>query len=172
MNKKWMIIVIISLVCIGLITGIFMFTKSIKEDQKKALEIMQKIEKEYDKFSGTVTLFNEKREELAELLKDDNLYYATLSNNALKIEAKLTECDDTVAKIKKESNFLNENCNKYYADKEINSMCTNFNDSYSQIDEVFKNDVNSYNNTLRKYNEWTLKNKDFKKIEEYKIKNS
>ena len=86
-------------VVIGIVAIVFFMKQSIKKDQQETKEKMSNVETEYDNFSQNVTAFNEKREELAEVLKDDSIYYATLSKNSSKIVKKIEECENAAKNI-------------------------------------------------------------------------
>ena len=157
-------------VVIGIVALVFFMKQSIEKDQQKTKEKMSSVETEYDNFSQNVTAFNEKREELAEVLKDDSIYYATLSKNSSKIVKKIEECENAAKNIQTKNQKLKELCKSYYPNEEINEKCSNYEESYPKIFEVLKQDVDNYNQMVIKYNEWAKKNKNYKTIEEYELK--
>ncbi len=168
MNKKK--IIIISIIVIELI-GIFIYSiiNSIKSDQRHAKEIMLNILKNYNIYSYQIETYNTKREELKELITNEDVYYATFYENSIKINTTLEQYNKITNEIVNNNKYLNDNCKKYYADIEINNMCDMFNRSYKSIYKVFENDINSYNKTIKKYNEWVKKNNKFKVVDEYII---
>lgn len=169
MKKKVVIVIVIMVVfLIGL--GVCFFIDSIKKDQQKAKETMKEISLKFETFNNQVDTFNNKREELAELMRSDDIYYANFYTNSKKIETVLSNYNKITSEIVLQNDYLKEKCVNYYADTDINGMCEIFNNSFDNIKKVFTNDINSYNKTVQKYNEWTKSNSKFKTINEYVIK--
>ncbi len=167
MNKKVVIVLVVILVLSLIGFGIFKFTDSIKKDQEEVKMKMQNISKNYDTFNNQIDTFNDIREQLAELMNSGSIYYANFYKNANKITEVLNNYNKIRNEIVNGNKELIEDCKSYYSDYDINTMCSTFNESYQNVDEVIKKDVEAYNQTVKKYNEWTKKNKGFKEIKEY-----
>lgn len=170
MKKKGVVFAILIIFLIVVVVLIFKFKADIKKDQQLAKENMAKIETEYKIFSQNIDLFNDKREELAEVFSQGNVYYENLAANSSLIVKKLEECDDAVSKTLTESSSLKELCKKYYRDEEINQMCTNYQASFPKVYQILKQDVDDYNKMVQKYNLWVKDNPKFKTIKEYTLK--
>ena len=168
--KKRIVILIVIIVCICLGIGIFAFINSLKKDQEKVKGKMKEINANFETFTLQIDTFNAKREELAEIIGSEDVYYANFYANSAKINQILEDYNKITNEINTGNDYLKDNCSNYYPDSEINNECEIFNSSYASIVEVFKKDIASYNETVKKYNEWTKTNSTFKTVSEYVIK--
>ena len=168
MKKHGIIIGIVVFVVI-LIVICVMLNKSIKKDQEETKKKMEEVTDEYNSFTQNITLFNEKREELAEVLGNDQIYYANLYKNSNLIQEKIKSCEEVVTKIQNKNETITKLCEKYYPDNDINDKCDNYKKTYQKVNEILKKDVDNYNQMVDKYNEWTKTNPKYKTIEKYKL---
>lgn len=167
--KKKIIILGISIIILVGITIVF-FIKGIKEDQQQMKDTMKKIIEEYEVFNNQIDTFNDRREELAEVINSGNLYYVNFSENISNVTKILGEYNDIRNKIINDNDYLKKYCQLYYGIQEINSRCQIFNESLTSVDKTFKKDIESYNKMIDDYNEWTKENSKYNKIEKYTIK--
>ena len=114
--------------------------------------------------------FLKKREELAEVLSDNKIYYANLYKNSTLIQEKIKSCEEVVTKIQNKNETITKLCEKYYPNEDINNKCDNYKESYQKVNEIIKQDVDNYNKMVDKYNEWTKTNTKYKQIEKYQLK--
>lgn len=170
-KKKLIIIVVISIIVVFLIGfGIYKFIDSMNKDKKEVQDNINYITNNYDKFSENMNSFNLKREELANALTDDNLYYGTMYEKSASLVSIVISYEEVVNNVLKNNKELNDKCSKYYIDTDINQKCKVVKINYKEAEVIFKEDIEAYNKTIETYNKWTEQNTKYKKIDLYEYK--
>ena len=159
MKKKVIIIVIIILVILG---GIIYFIGSIKKDQEQVLKNIDKVNTYYDEFSEYASKINEVRHIYSYIIS--NTFYEELDNSNSEIVSILDEYSGYIKDIKNISNNLDKLCGNYYNDSSVNQKCTSYNNTMEYLSVYYKNDIDGYNEIVKKYNEISKE-----RIEEYNI---
>ena len=162
---KKSLIIIPFIIVIILIIGIFLFITGIKKDSEETIALMTSI-KDYNKeFEKEITNYNEQRNNL---LKDNSVYFEeTFKENYEKIIKTLKDYDNTITYSKNTVVNLNNSCKDYkFSQEYVNTICKDFKKTYEQMVNIYINDINNFNNTVKTYNKNTNSN-----LEEYKSTN-
>ena len=130
------------------------FVINLRDDQNATRQRMVVVGDKFEDFSANTSVFESFREDLYGGIFD-NVYFDTLYSNDINIKNKLSNYENLVDELKKNTNSLDELCNDmYYPDGTINSKCNNYKSIYEQVVNYFVTDINNYNNNVKKYNEY------------------
>lgn len=170
-SKKKIVIGIIVLIVVIIGVLIFNLVKSIEADKKIVEENMVTINENYDIFQKYIEQFNQKSELLQKEMGKE-LYYTSLSSKSTKIVKMLKELDEVVAKIMEINNILEDKCEIYYKDAEVNQKCQSFNVTVENVVTVYKGAIENYNKVVTSYNDWIKKqgNSTYKNLSPYQSK--
>jgi len=157
MKKKVIMILIIILVILGLGFGGYIFVKNFTEDQKKTLEIMEKIKEEYKSFSPLVEGFSEARTNFY-TAKEELFYLESINDNRGTISTMMTSYNDLVMNVHTSSTYLQENCAREYANASVNNTCNLFKQGYEAVMNYYITDIGVYNSIVTEYNTWLTEN--------------
>ena len=139
-----------------------MFITNIKEDQQQLNNNISKINKDYAEFKKDIEEVNKTRDELHKNILD-TVYYESFESSENEYKKALYNYEN-----------LKGYCEIgiYYSSSDANSKCNAFNLGYEQLINTFVDDINMYNNNVKKYNSWLdeQQNTTSKKLEGYKTK--
>lgn len=169
MKKKTKIMLIVSIIAIILLI-VGLFIGSMKKDKKKTQQVMELVLQDSKEFEKNVLSFNEKREEVYTEVFGET-YYDTIKENHDKWSNLLKEYEKTMDKIENTSKNLKKYCNgMYYSKAEVNQKCNDFSSLYEEVNNTFVSDIDSYNKTIKEYNEYTKENEAENAIDMYQTK--
>ena len=174
MSNKKHILILVLLGILSIIVGfILMFITNIKEDQQQLNNNISKINKDYDSFKKDIEEVNKTRDELHKNILD-TVYYESFESSENEYKRALYNYEKVVTDISKKYTNLKGYCEIgiYYSSSDANSKCNAFNLGYEQLINTFVDDINMYNNNVKKYNNWLdeQQNTTSKKLEGYKTK--
>ena len=174
MSNKKHILILVLLGILSIIVGfILMFITNIKEDQQQLNNNISKINKDYDSFKKDIEEVNKTRDELHKNILD-TVYYESFESSENEYKRALYNYEKAVTDISKKYTNLKGYCEIgiYYSSSDANSKCNAFNLGYEQLINTFVDDINMYNNNVKKYNNWLdeQQNTTSKKLEGYKTK--
>lgn len=172
-NKKHILILVLLGILSILIGLILMFITNIKKDQQQLNNNISKINKDYANFKKDIEEVNKTRDELHKNILD-TVYYESFESSENEYKKALYNYEKTVTDISKNYANLKGYCEVgiYYSSSDANSKCNAFNLGYEQLINTFVDDINMYNNNVKKYNNWLdeQQNTTSKKLEGYKTK--
>ncbi len=170
-HKKAIIITSVCLVIGLLLFGIFRFIKSMEEDRKEVEANQRLVNENYEKFNQYIEKFNSQSESLQKTMGSE-LYYMTLPSKNKSLVLGLTQLDTTVGNIEQVGKILEEKCQYYYSDTEVNQKCQSYKVSIENVMTLFKNAVNNYNKVVTSYNQWAIKQEGntYSTLKEYQAK--
>lgn len=157
MKKKVIIIAIIILIILGLALGGYIFVKNFTEDQKKTLEVMEKIKEEYKSFSPLVEKFSEARTNF-HIAKEELFFLDSINDNKDTIITMMTSYNNLVMNVHTSSAYLQENCAREYANASVNNTCNLFKQGYEAVMNYYITDIGVYNSIATEYNAWLTEN--------------
>ena len=175
MSNKKHILILVLLGILSIIVGfILMFITNIKEDQQQLNNNISKINKDYDSFKKDIEEVNKTRDELHKNILD-TVYYESFESSENEYKRALYNYEKAVTDISKKYTNLKGYCEIgiYYSSSDANSKCNAFNLGYEQLINTFVDDINMYNNNVKKYNSWLDEQQNTtskKKLEGYKTK--
>ena len=146
-----MILVSIFMITSGCLSSLII---GLKEDKEMTNMRMEEVDLEYEDYSTMVSLFEEERDSIYENVFTKITYENMYANNKY-ITNKLSNYEAMVDEMHKNTNKLDKLCDDmYYPKSSINSICNNYKVIYEQVNNYFVMDINSYNDTVVKYNEY------------------
>lgn len=160
--------------CFGflfLISGsVTSFLTGLKTDHQEVLRRMDDVSGVFESFSTNTSVFEEVRDELyTDVL--GNVYYETMFLTDTTVKKKIEDYEDIVDKLKKDADKMDQLCGTvYYPNSEVNSMCENYKSIYEQVVNYFVTDIHTYNENVKKYNEYQEVIHSSLMVEEYKTK--
>lgn len=174
MSNKKHILILVLLGILSIVIGlILMFITNIKKDQQQLNNNISKINKDYANFKKDIEEVNKTRDELHKNILD-TVYYESFESSENEYKKALYNYEKTVTDISKNYANLKGYCEVgiYYSSSDANSKCNAFNLGYEQLINTFVDDINMYNNNVKKYNNWLdeQQNTTSKKLEGYKTK--
>lgn len=174
MSNKKHILILVLLGILSIVIGlILMFITNIKKDQQQLNNNISKINKDYANFKKDIEEVNKTRDELHKNILD-TVYYESFESSENEYKKALYNYEKTVTDISKNYANLKGYCEFgiYYSSSDANSKCNAFNLGYEQLINTFVDDINMYNNNVKKYNNWLdeQQNTTSKKLEGYKTK--
>ncbi len=158
--------------CIGLVMtisgGFSSFLISLREDHQQVLRRMDDVSSIFEKFNDDTTKFEETRDALyTDVL--GNVYYDTLYSSDKDVKKDIKNYEDLLNDLTKDVKKMDDLCgNVYYPDKRVNNMCVNYKSIYEQAVNYFVGDIKSYNDSIKKYNEYQKSIDSDKTVKKYK----
>lgn len=158
--------------CIGLVLtisgGFSSFLINLKKDHQEVLRRMEDVSSIFEGFSTDTTKFEETRDDLyTDAL--GNVYYDTLYKSDKDVKKKIESYEEILNTLTEDVKELDNLCGKvYYPDKEVNNMCINYKSIYEQAVNYFVSDINTYNDNIKKYNEYQKSINSDKIVKKYK----
>ena len=142
MNYRKLSFRIMTLSLVLIISGcVSSFVISLKQDHEATYNRMYKVDDEFEVFSANTSVFEEKRDELYTVVLS-NVYYDTMYQEDKAIKNKLSNYENLVDELTKNTNNLNKLCNNmYYSSSDTNSKCNNYKSMYEQVVNYFVNDI-------------------------------
>ena len=151
-----------------IISGCFStFFNNLKEDREIVASRMTDVSSNFETFNTKVSLFGDYREEFHSTVLE-NLFYETMFQNDNSTKLEFQKYEKLVDEITEDVSSLDSLCKDvYYPEGNINSMCRNYTFMYEQVMNYFIVDVESYNEIVKKFNEYQKSRevKDF--VKEY-----
>ena len=106
------------------------FLIGLKNDRNETYKRMDDVSNSYEVFSTNVSVFENVRDELYNNILG-NVYYDTMYTNDLVIKNKLSNYENLVDELEKNTNNLNKLCDDaYYPESKINNICLNYKSIY------------------------------------------
>ena len=148
--------------------GVSSFVLGLKQDHEATYNRMYKVDDEFEVFSTNTSVFESNRDELYNVVLS-NVYYDTMFEEDKNVKNKLSNYENLVDELEKNTNNLNRLCNNmYYNDSSTNSKCKNYKSIYEQVVNYFVSDIKVYNENVNKYNKYQEENNSSLRIEKYK----
>lgn len=146
------------------------FVAGLKKDQAETYRRVHVVNDEFEVFSTNTTVFEEYRDTLYKDYLSD-FYFDTMYQNDSKLKNRLSNYENIVDEIAKNTKELKSLCkNVYYPDSEANSKCLNYKNIYEQVVNYFVSDIKLYNGYVVKYNEYAKDKEQFLSIQKYSTK--
>lgn len=148
-NKKNIIIIVgiivIGLIAIFLVYNILNASKTKKENIDEIKNSYNNLTEEVKKYNEIRTKYNEKLSNfILDRYKDEHKEYISLLN----------EYNETIKNIDIYINNLSNKCNILYDNVNINKICSNYQEMYEKLINIYITDIKTYNNNIKKYNEY------------------
>lgn len=148
-NKKNIIIIVgiivIGLIAIFLVYNILNASKTKKENIDEIKNSYNNLTEEVKKYNEIRTKYNEKLSNfILDRYKDEHEEYISLLN----------EYNETIKNIDIYINNLSNKCNILYDNVNINKICSNYQEMYEKLINIYITDIKTYNNNIKKYNEY------------------
>ena len=169
MNYKKLSITLMTLSFVLIISGgVSSFVIGLKADHEATYNRMYKVDDEFEVFSTNTSVFESSRDELYTVVLS-NVFYDTMYDDDKDVKNKLSNYENLVDELTKNTDNLNKLCNNmYYADKNVNSKCVNYKSIYEQVVNYFVSDIKVYNDNVTKYNNYQKENNSDLRINKYK----
>ena len=168
-NIRKLAYVFLSFSLILIISGGFSsFLINLREDHQQVLRRIDDVSLTFEEFSTNTSIFEEYRDNLyTEVL--GNVYYDTMYKTDSDVKERIEEYEGIVDGIKENVNELNKLCSDvYYPDNNANSMCVNYKSIYEQVVNYFVTDIKTYNDNVKKYNDYQDAINSELKVKKYK----
>ena len=148
--------------------GVSSFVLGLKKDQETILNRINYVNDEFEIFSTNTSVFENYRNELYNVVLS-NVYYDTMYDEDKAVKNKLSNYENLVDELTKNTKNLNKLCdNVYYPDSKVNTKCSNYKLIYEQVINYFVSDINVYNENVKKYNEYQKNNNSDLRVDKYK----
>lgn len=130
------------------------FLISLRDDKNRTYKRMNDVNNSFEVFSTNVTAFENFRDELYTNVFS-NTYFDTMYIDDTNIKNKLSNYENLVDELDKNTKNLNHLCDDvYYPDSAVNKKCSNYRSIYEQVINYFVSDIDSYNKNVEKYNNY------------------
>lgn len=149
-NNKilWFVIAVVVIITAIMV---FIVIKNMNEDADKNNVAMDNISKSYQLLEDNIELYNNNRQTLSSSL--DNYYTDNLTKDYQTYITLLSEQADIIKSIHTQINDIEENCqDRIFSKKEINNICSNYQDYYEMVVNIFINDKQEINKIIKTYN--------------------
>ncbi len=134
--------------------GVSSFVYELRADREKTYNRINLVNDEFEIFSTNTSVFEEFRDELHGNVLD-NLYIESMYQNDAVVKNKLSNYENLVDELEKNAKSLDKLCTDvYYPDSVANSKCSNYKTIYEQVVNYFVSDINDYNKSVKKFNEY------------------
>ena len=154
MKKKKNILIVslmigLSIVIIVLVYSALNSSKIKRENKNEINNAYKELTNEVKEYNNIRTKYNEKISSfLLSSYNEEHDEYVKL----------LTEYNEIIKKIDITTEKLNSKCNILYSDIDINKICSNYGLIYEKLINLYITDINIYNNSIKKYNEYNNTN--------------
>lgn len=130
------------------------FLLGLKNDKEETYKRMDVVSDSFESFSTNVSAFEDMRDELYNSVLS-NVYYDSLYNDDAYIKERLSNYENLVDELQKNTTKLDKLCNDvYYPESDINNKCVNYKSIYEQVVNYFVTDINTYNQNIVNYNNY------------------
>lgn len=134
--------------------GMSSFVINLKADKDATYKRMDDVSDAFENFSANTSVFEEYRDNLYNSTLG-NLTYDTMYRQDKDIKNSLSNYENLVDELKKNTGYLDRLCEDvYYPNSEVNNKCYNYKSIYEQVVNYFVSDINVYNNSVDKYNSY------------------
>lgn len=148
--------------------GVSSFVLGLQQDKKEIYNRISEVNNEFEVFSTNTSVFESFRDELYTVVLS-NVYYDTMSEDDKRVKNKLSNYENLVDELTKNTKKLDKLCTDvYYPDSKVNTKCNNYKSIYEQVVNYFISDIKVYNDNVDKYNEYQKNNNSNLRIEKYK----
>ena len=148
--------------------GVSSFVLGLKEDKEEIYNRINDVNDEFEVFSTNTSVFENFRDELYNVVLS-NVYYDTMYDEDKNVKNKLSNYENLVDELTKNTKKLDNLCNDvYYPDSKVNTKCNNYKSIYEQVVNYFISDINVYNENVKKYNEYQKNNNSNLRVDKYK----
>ena len=126
MDSKKIAYILMTFSFILIVSGsVSSFLIGLKNDRNETYKRMDDVSNSYEVFSTNVSVFENVRDELYNNILG-NVYYDTMYTNDEAIKNKLSNYENLVDELEKNTNNLNKLCDDaYYPESKINNICSN-----------------------------------------------
>lgn len=167
MKKIAMIMMTLSFILI-ISGGVSSFVLGLKKDKEEIYNRISEVNNEFEVFSTNTSVFEGFRDELYNVVLS-NVYYDTMYDEDKAVKNKLSNYENLVDELTKNTKRLNKLCDDvYYPDSKVNTKCNNYKSIYEQVVNYFVSDINVYNENVVKYNEYQKNNNSDLRVDKYK----
>jgi len=150
--------------------GVSSFVLGLKADREATSKRMENVTDTFEVFSANTSVFEVFRDELYNDVLGD-LYYETMYQSDSAVKNKLSNYENLVDELEKNTRSLKNLCEDvYYPNGDINIKCSNYKSIYEQVVNYFVTDIHKYNDNVKKYNNYQASLGTNFLIEEYKTK--
>lgn len=150
--------------------GVSSFVISLKADREETQNRMNDVSDTFEVFSANTSVFELFRDELYNTVLN-NIYYDSMYLEDANIKNKLSNYENLVDQLEKNTRVLNKLCDDvYYPKSDVNNKCQNYKSIYEQVVNYFVSDIKVYNGNVKKYNDYQASLGFLYKIENYKTK--
>ena len=155
MDSKKIAYILMTFSFVFIVSGsVSSFLIGLKNDRNETYKRMDDVSNSYEVFSTNVSVFENVRDELYNNILG-NVYYDTMYTNDLAIKNKLSNYENLVDELEKNTNNLNKLCDDaYYPESKINNICLNYKSIYEQVINYFVSDIKTYNKNVVSYNNY------------------
>ena len=148
--------------------GVSSFILGLQKDKEEIYSRISEVNNEFEVFSTNTSVFEKFRDDLYNIVLS-NVYYDTMYDEDKNVKNKLSNYENLVDELTKNTKRLNNLCDDvYYPDGKVNTKCNNYKLIYEQVVNYFVSDINVYNDNVRKYNEYQKNNNSDLRIDKYK----
>lgn len=171
MNSRKIAYIMMTLSFIMIISGgVSSFVISLKVDREETQNRMNDVADVFEVFSANTSVFESFRDDLYNTVLN-NIYYDSMFTEDVNIKNKLSNYENLVDQLEKNTNELNKLCDDvYYPKSDINNKCRNYKSIYEQVVNYFVSDISVYNENVKKYNDYQASLGSLYKIDNYKTK--
>ena len=171
MNSKKIAYILVTFSFIFIISGgVSSFVIGLKDDREATLKRIEEVKDEFETFSTNTSVFESFRDELYNKVFT-NVYYDTMHFNDADVKNKLSNYENLVDELTKNTDNMNKLCNDmYYPDSDANNKCNNYKSIYEQVVNYFVSDIKVYNSNIDKYNTYQQGLNSGLKLEYYSTK--
>jgi phage pi2 protein 07 len=134
--------------------GVTSFLSGLRADREATYNRMADVKDSFEEFSTEVSLFEDYRDSLYEKYLA-NLTYDTMGKEDATIKKELKSYEEMVDSIYGKAKTLSKLCDDvYYPESSVNNKCSNYKTIYEQVNNYFVDDIKSYNNNVKKFNDY------------------
>ena len=139
-----MIVIILTIIIIVII--------GITKEKQETKNNMKVIELSYSSLTENIKKYNDIRTKYTDLL--NNLFLEKYMDSHEEFTSLLTDYNKNIMSIDLAITNINLKCNHLYKDTNINKICNSYKPLYEKLINLYVTDMNNYNNTVTKYNEY------------------
>ncbi len=150
MKKKKNLIIILSVIIVGIIIIVSVF--SILNSRKLKKENIDTITTSYNNLTDDIKKYNEIRTKYNKRIS--SFVMSTYENEQEEYITLLNEYNEVIKKIDTEIKQIDKKCDIIYDDININKICSNYKGMYEKLINLYITDINMYNENIKKYNEY------------------
>ncbi len=148
--------------------GVSSFISGLAQDKEEIHKRINYVNDEFEVFSTNTSVFEKFRDDLYTIVLS-NVYYDTMYDDDKAVKNKLSNYENLVDELTKNTKKLDELCTDvYYPDSKVNTKCSNYKLIYEQVVNYFVSDINVYNENVKKYNEYQQNNNSDLRVDKYK----